>query len=239
MIYIAMDPSLPATGFLAPLRRYAKRLLIQFLTWIAYRLSPNPTRKWVRTPGLELILDLDSNTFCGVGFGRSYEDFSFLGPCDEFSEMNCQCVDPDGNLLGGSEKSYSLSYNSDGFDIETNNKRVVKDFSIQIEPFPEDPGFVKRVPDKAYAGKVMLDGRVLDRAVLKNVDSLTRHFGKADEDNESPVYDAEIDGHIVPQSYTRVLIYMRPNATWMFFVDEAENVCTMHVSPPMPNRVRA
>lgn len=236
MIYVAMDPNSPTTGFLAPFRRYLKHLFLRFIVWSAHRLSPNPSRKWVRTPGLELVLDLDRNTFCGVGFGHPYGEFSFLGPCDEFNEMDCQCVDPAGNLLGGSTKSYSLSYNSDGFDIGANEERIVENFSIQFDLFPDELGFLKRVPDKAYAGKILLNAQEIDYTTLRSVDSLIRYFGAPDEDNESPAHDTEIEGETVPQSYSRMLVYMRPSATWMFFVGEAGNVWTMYVSPPMPTR---
>lgn len=43
----------------------------------------NPTREWRAQPGLELVLDLDDESFCGIRLGERADRLEKLGPAED------------------------------------------------------------------------------------------------------------------------------------------------------------
>jgi hypothetical protein len=46
-------------------------------------LNRNPTREWRSQPGLELLLDLDDESFCGIRLGERADRLQKLGPAED------------------------------------------------------------------------------------------------------------------------------------------------------------
>ena len=69
----------------------------------------NPTRDWQPQRGLELVCDLDNETFCGVAFGERVERLSKLGPTEvagtarkgiyEYPSRGFTCIAEDGKFV--------------------------------------------------------------------------------------------------------------------------------------------
>ncbi len=85
----------------------------------------DPTKTWVRDPNLEIVLDLDAGTFCGVAFGESVDRLSGLGRCEKFRNCIARWEADDDNEVEIEHsstdeiRSRDLDYWSDGFSLST------------------------------------------------------------------------------------------------------------------------
>lgn len=199
--------------FLAPLWR----LLSRFAVHVDYNL----TEKWLRTPGVLLVLDLDNSTFSGIEFGKPISAISFLGPCAEFQRYIGHCYDVNGRSLGKPQKSYGLEYHGDGIGFGADENMMFDTVGICLQPNPDSAN------SKAYEGTVIWNGQPVDRVDLESVNSLVRLFGSPDIDREEPAHD---DPEIGRVTYRRYLKYEKPKAMWMIFVNEYGQAQSMHVS---------
>lgn len=193
--------------FFAPLWRFLSR----FVTMV----NPNPTDDWKRAPDVKLVLDLDENKLSGVCFDDELSSLSFLGPCDQFMPMILHCHDTDGKEIGKPEKSYSLSYDSDGVGFGADKNSRVDWFHVHIQPDPESPN------SKAYAGRVVLNRSEIDLDLLRSADSLLQMFGVPDRDEV-------LDRETAP--FHRHVMYERPHAMWMISIDECGRTQSISVT---------
>jgi hypothetical protein len=92
----------------------------------------NPTRDWQPQRGLKLVLDLEQETLCGIGFGEVANRLAKLGPAED----------------ARAARAGHYRYPSRGFSITTELGRVVE-FELTY------------YPDACYTGEVTLAGRAL------------------------------------------------------------------------------
>ncbi len=93
-------------------------------------LNRNPTRDWHAQPGLELVLDLDDESFCGIRLGERADRLRKLGPSGDARSAR----------LG------SYDYTDRGFHCREEGGRFVDvelSFSTE-EGHPAFPGAVRR-----------------------------------------------------------------------------------------------
>jgi hypothetical protein len=93
-------------------------------------LNRNPTRDWQPQRGLELVLDLDQETFCGIGFGDPVARLTKLGPAEDARAARVGVY----------------RYPSRGFGIIAEQGRVVE---FEVSFFAEE----------RYGGAVRISGR--------------------------------------------------------------------------------
>jgi hypothetical protein len=212
---IAMTQEHQPGDFLSTaLRRLMERFVFLF--------TPNPTRKWMRNPDIDLILDLDTSTFSGIGLGDAYASVSFLGPCDEFTRMTGVCVDENGRRIGKPTKSYTLQYHSDGTNFGVDKKFSIESFAFYVLPDAESP------QSKPYAGKLIWNRQEVGLMAIGDVDSFRSIFGSPEVEHEFPEDDDP--NPEARQPYGRYFSYDRPDASWLVFFDRSGRTVSMYVS---------
>src|SRR5688572_3246338 len=92
--------------FLAPLWRFLSRFVKDV----------NPTENWIRSPDVQMVLDLDKSTLAGIGMRVPHTRLSCLGPCGKFTRLICAgLVDDEGHEIDSKEtKSFCFNYQADG-----------------------------------------------------------------------------------------------------------------------------
>jgi hypothetical protein len=127
--------------------------------------SKNPTRDWVRPPGLRLTFDLDSSTLNGVGFGEPLASVSFLGPAEDRR-----------NLHYGEYGYYSL-----GLVVESHNEQNTLDSFDLVNKDPNFPRYESFGGDCLFRGSSLKLSR-LTQAFLH--EQLGQPFSKDEDDDE-------------------------------------------------------
>lgn len=115
-------------------------------------LNRNPTRDWQPQRGLRLVLDLDQETFCGIGFGDPVSRLTKFGPAEDARVA----------------RAGSFRYPSRGFGIVTERGRVVE-FELTF------------LPEQRYAGEVTVGGRTPEFSNATTEADLITALGPATE----------------------------------------------------------
>jgi len=121
-------------------------------------LDRNPTREWRAQPGLQLVLDLDDESFCGIRLGERADRLQKLGPADD----------------AAAARRGSYWYGSGGFLCREEKGRFVE--LEVVYSVGEGPPF---------AGLVRRNGATATLAPQTTEQELLAHLGQPDERHAS------------------------------------------------------
>ncbi|MDP3773212.1 MAG: hypothetical protein Q8Q85_03000 [Gemmatimonadales bacterium] len=117
-------------------------------------LNRNPTREWRAQPGLQLVLDLDDESFCGIRLGERADRLNKLGPAED----------------AAAARRGSYWYGSRGFLCREEQGRFVELEAV----YSGGEG-------QPFAGLVRRNGATATLAPQTTEPDLVAHLGKPDE----------------------------------------------------------
>lgn len=150
-----------------------------------------PTEKWVRDPSLDLVVDLDVPSLCGVGLGEPVQRLRALGPatCSEFAVY---FESREGGSLGRLEQKHELDYRGLGLVCTYTRDWRLDSFRIHLCDDAE-------LEATAFTGVVLFAGQVVHFTNLASREAVQGTFGSpqvadAHEDTELGSYEHYVHG---------------------------------------------
>jgi hypothetical protein len=125
----------------------------------------NPTKDWRAEQHLELLLDMDSETFCGIGIGDDARRLSKLGPAED----------------AAAARNGWYRYPAHGFDITTEQGRVVE-FQLRFDPDETYGGHVR-----INGNELPLEGDITEAVILKAAGTPTERIVDDDPDGDQEI----------------------------------------------------
>lgn len=121
-------------------------------------LNRNPTREWRAQPGLELVLDLDDESFSGIRLGERADRLQKLGPAEDATAA----------------RRGAYRYWSRGFECREEQGRFVEVDAIYTEGV-----------GRPFAGPVRRNGAAATLTPQTTERELVAHLGQPDERESS------------------------------------------------------
>lgn len=131
-------------------------------------LNRNPTREWRAQPGLDVVLDLDDESFCGIRLGERADRLRKLGPAEDAARA----------------RAGSYRYTSRGFYCQEELGRFVE---VVL-------WYAASLEGQAFGGPVRRNGATAVFAPGTTEAELAAHLGKPDERESSAAEEGVSSG---------------------------------------------